>query len=374
MVCVVRMGLVCPPWTPGHEYVSNQRRQMSLLLSRPFIINSNYCSFELPNLRLESADSEDGLPSPIVPLSLQCQLGQMLSKIPGVMGGLLSPSQAVSIQQEVERWFTLFPPALRVVNPDTRWDESHNYILTQRSTLHTIGYMVILLPLKQCLTKTMDQNTISVEKSLQPTAVECALKLLEVSRKHLTYLPPMNTNFHFAPFLIFDTAGFLCSAIIHDPGRKLHQREKVIEAILSAIETLDQYSQYSKTSALCQKILVKLWNCLPLSASEKAVVRNVSPENSTKGPRTPSEGQPISGILTSGDLMLGSTAGANPEIYGANMDSFATFADPDPDALGMEMNMGMPGLSDLPNMDLGELGQIWDWDHLDLDLPCETPA
>lgn len=338
---------------------------MSLLLSRPFIINSNYCSFELPNLRLESPECEEGLPSPITPLALECQLGQMISKIPGVMGGILSPSQAVAIQQETERWFASLPPVFSLTSPDTRWDTAHNYILVKRSTLHVIGHMVMLLPLKQCLTKTMDADSISIEKSLQPMAVDCALKLLEVSRQHLSYLPPRNMNFHFAPFLIFDTAAFLCSAILHDPSRRLYQRDRVIEGIGLALESLRQSSRHSKTSTRCYGILFKLGSSMALSPAEKRMAGYKSSEDSTGGPRTPPDNQPTESS-TNVPVMDDSVHISRQFGTGmSGMDGFNAFATPDADTLDSEM----AELADIPDLDLGELSQIWDWDNLDLDIP-----
>lgn len=52
------------------------------MLSRPFIINTSYYSFELPNLRLEGPDTPEGLPSPIAHVALQCQLGEVMAKYP----------------------------------------------------------------------------------------------------------------------------------------------------------------------------------------------------------------------------------------------------------------------------------------------------
>ncbi|KAL5356866.1 fungal-specific transcription factor domain-containing protein [Aspergillus floccosus] len=344
--------------------------QMSLLLSRPFIINSNYCSFELPNLRLESPECEEGLPSPITPLALECQLGQMITKIPGVMGGILSPSQAVAIQQETERWFASLPSIFSLTNPDTRWDTAHNYILVQRSTLHVIGYMVMLLPLKQCLTKTVDTDAISIERSLQPMAVDCALKLLEVSRQHLSYLPPRNLNFHFAPFLIFDSAAFLCSAILHDPSRRLFQRDRVIEGIGLALESLGQSSRHSNTSALCYRILIKLSNSMALSPGEKSKAGYTSPEHSTEKPRAPPNNQPTESSINILEMDTSVHASRPFGTAMLGMDNFNAFATPDAGAL----DTGMAGLADIPHLDLGELSQIWDWDNLDLDIPCEPIA
>ncbi|PWY89724.1 hypothetical protein BO70DRAFT_368421 [Aspergillus heteromorphus CBS 117.55] len=319
--------------------------QMSLLLSRPFVINSNYCSFELPNVRLETgADA----PSPITHITLQCQLGQTISTIPGVMGGILNPTQAVSIQQETERWFDSFPPPYRLIDPDTRWDQSHPYVTMQRHQVHAIGWMVMLLPLKQCLTKDLDQDKPSIEKSLRPNA---------------SHMLPANTKFHSAPFLMFDTAAFLCSAIIHDSSRTLPQRDKVVEAIGLVLKALAQISQNTKTGAICSAVLTKLASSTPLSPEEKALMFAKSPEVSLEEPRTPPAIRPGLDALCGDDAYLG-TSLSTSNNFGDTMEMSLSLGLNPADSMG-----GYMGLSDIPNMDLGVLGQIWDWDNLDLDLP-----
>lgn len=124
------------------------KRQMSLLLSRPPIINDNSCSFELPRIPLENPDSLQELPSPIAHMVLQCQLGRSICKIPDVASGLLSPTQADTIQQEVGKWLASFPSAYRVADPDMKWDEEYHYVALQRCQLHVVGYMTMLAPLK----------------------------------------------------------------------------------------------------------------------------------------------------------------------------------------------------------------------------------
>ncbi|OOG00943.1 hypothetical protein ASPCADRAFT_699 [Aspergillus carbonarius ITEM 5010] len=244
--------------------------QMSLLLSRPFIINSNYCSFELPNVRLE-ADAGTDMPSPVTHIALQCQLGQAISKIPGVMSGVLAPNQAIAIQQEIERWSDMFPPAYRRTNPDTLWDHSHSYVPMQRHQLHAVGYMVMFMPLKQCLTIDADPSKPSLESSLQPTAVECATNVMESARLLLAHLLPGSGKFHFAPFLIFDTAAFLCSAVIHDRSRNLAHRAKAIETIGLGLDVLEHISQDTKTGATCYSVLARLASSMPLAPEEKAL-------------------------------------------------------------------------------------------------------
>ncbi|PYH44360.1 uncharacterized protein BP01DRAFT_342607 [Aspergillus saccharolyticus JOP 1030-1] len=336
--------------------------QMSLLLSRPFIINSNYCSVELPNLCLESSDPDEFELSPIAHTAYQCQLGQTISKIPGVMGGLMTSAQAIAIQQETERWFKTLPAAYRLENPDTRWDQSHKFVALHRYQLHSIGYMVMFLPLKPCLTMNVDDKP-SVERSLRPIAIDCALKLMESSQRMLTYMLPTSAKFYFAPFIMFDTAAFLCSAIIHDRTRTLPNQDRIIEAIGSAQEALKQISESTKTGAICYAALTRLAGSMPPRQEENATMVSRSSDESIEGPCTPP------------------SAPLGPETYN---DPY--FAEMDAKMLGNSTEAGIvdaslaglnpfqPGnnelaeLDDLINIDMCELSQIWDWNTLDLTL------
>ncbi|KAE8391759.1 hypothetical protein BDV23DRAFT_171346 [Aspergillus alliaceus] len=322
--------------------------QMSQLLSRPVIINSSYCSVETPNLRLENPDPQIELPSPITNMSLLCQLGQEISKIPGVMCGDPSPMQAISVQEVTEKWFASFPSAFRLVCPDTRWDSTHKYVVMQRLQLHAIGYMVMLMPLKQCLVQALDQDTPSVQKSLWSYAIGYALKLMDASYRLLGCMLPMNAKFYFAPFLIFDTATFLCSAIIHDHSQHLPQRETVIRTLSMSINMLEQV-RGSKTGAICYSILKRLIHELPLSSTERISIGHISSEKVDKGPYTTLESQHISTLLQD-DAGVGSHEFVPLELASS-------------EATGS-------GLADIANVDLGTFSQIWDWGDLDLDFLC----
>ncbi|RAH87586.1 hypothetical protein BO86DRAFT_351511 [Aspergillus japonicus CBS 114.51] len=337
--------------------------QMSLLLSRPFIINSNYCSFEVPNLRLESPDPEEFGLSPIAHMTFQCQLGQIISKIPGVMGGLLSPAQAITIQHETEKWFHTLPAPYRSENPDTRWDQSHKHVAMHRHQLHAIGYMVIFLPLKPCLTMAVDQDQPSIERSLQPTAVDCALKLLESSQRMLAFMLPANAKFHYAPFIIFDTAAFLCSAIIHDHNSTLPGRDKMIEAISTALEALEQISENTKTGAICYAVLKRLASSMNLTEEEKAAIFSRSSDGSLEGPSTPP-----SASLESSAYLDATSASTDLDLPWSSIEAGINYSTPlglSPSAAGTGDFAGMDGLS---SIDMCELGQIWDWGNLDLNL------
>ncbi|RAK97109.1 uncharacterized protein BO80DRAFT_428451 [Aspergillus ibericus CBS 121593] len=336
--------------------------QMSLLLSRPFIINSNYCSFELPNVRLETADAGTDMPSPVTHIALQSQLGLAISKIPGVMSGILSPNQAIAIQQEIERWFEMFPPAYRRTNPDTRWDHSHRYVPLQRHQLYAVSYMVMFMPLKQCLTIDADPSKPSLEKSLQPAAVDCATKVMDSARALLAHMLPASGKFHFAPFLIFDTAAFLCSAIIHDRARNLAHRDKALETIGIGLDALEQISQTTKAGATCYSVLARLTGRMPLSPEEKALLSSRTPEGSLEGPQTPPSVHAESATIVNVDAY--DVNFTSSDILGGGMD-MALPAGLDPSGT----IDGLTGLDDILSMDMGEFSQIWDWDNLDLNNP-----
>lgn len=350
-------------FSPLSSDFSNALRQMSLLLSRPFIINSTCCTFELPDLRLDPVDSQPGTPSPITHMVLQCQLGLSISKLPGVMGGVISLTQAMTVQQETETWFKSFPPAYSISNPDTRWDETHRFIKLQRFQLHVIGYMMILMPLKQCLTKYIGPNSSSIEKGLQTTAVENALKLLEACNDLLRHILPLNAKFHFAPFLMFDTTAMLCSAIVHDKNKILPQRDRIIEAIPKTLAELGRLSGRAKTGMICYTALRKLVACLPLVPKEAlAFTDSTTPESSIEAPPTLSD---IPGIP---HPLPGTAATLSP----GNIFHDGLLDPTSLDFLSSDPMGGYNGYTDLSQIDLGELSQIWDWGSLDIDFSNES--
>ncbi|KAL5333448.1 fungal-specific transcription factor domain-containing protein [Aspergillus crustosus] len=306
--------------------------QMSVLLSRPLIINSTCCDFEFPDLRLE-VGSQPESPSPITHVVLQCQLSLLLSKITGVMGGNISPTQAMAVQQETEKWFDSFPPVYSIANPDTRWDDTHQFLKPQRFHLKTIGYMMMLMmlmPLKQCLTKHIESSSSSIEKSLQITVVENALELLKACDELLQHLLPLNAKFHFAPFLMFDTAALLCSAI----------------AISKTLSELGRLSGRAKVGRICHRALKRLVVCLPFSVGTLPTLPDV--------------------LEVSPPL---------PHLDGTNLPSSTFdnefFGHVSLDSLPLYPLSEYTSLSDLPDFDLGELGQIWDWGSLNIDFTSE---
>lgn len=238
---------------------------MALLLSRPLIINPTRQSFEFPNAQLEGLDPEIGPPSPVAHLAVQYLLGQLILKVPGVMDGTLDETDTESIRNDINDWFTSLPPAYRLTDPMTHWDEEYKYVPLHRRQLHAIGYMTMLLPFKSYLTRAFDSTTSETERNHREIAVDTALRLMEVSHRLFDHVFPINAKFHLVTFLVFDTSAYLCSAVIHDKNRTLPRRTEVIRSIELACSMMSKLAQITKTGAICFPMLAHLTKSLGIS-------------------------------------------------------------------------------------------------------------
>lgn len=328
--------------------LTNDYRQMSLLLSRPFIINQASCPYELPNLQLEVSDPVSGPPSPVSHIAAQCELGQLIVGTPATMGGTADDSKADSIRANIEAWVLSLPPAYQEREPDTQWDEEYIYVPLQRRQLHAIGYMTMLLPFKSFLVKSFGPEPSEADQARRATAIEIALHLMVVSHRLFDQVFPLNAKFHLVTFLIFDTAAFLCSAMIHDKYHSLPRRDDVLEAIKLGCSLMSQLSQITRTGEICRIVLEKLTKSIytaeavnldPPSVSDIPDTDNISPESlplSLEG-------------MSATDMFLPASL------------------DLDFPATDME-TLPIMSVGDFSGLDVGQFDQIWDWQNLDLTL------
>lgn len=339
---------------------------MSLLLSRPLIINQSYYPFELPNLQLECHATDDGPPSLIAHIVAQCELGRIITKVPATMGGTLEATEAEALKADMDKWLASLPPVFRESDPDTRWDEEHNYVPLQRRLLHAIGYMTMLLPFKAFLTKSFSSESSETDRARRATAIDIALHLMEISRGLFEHVFPINAKFHVVTFLIFDTGAFLCSAIIHDKDRSLPQRDRVIQAIRLACSLMEKLATVTKTGAICYPVLTRLAKSLSMSSKSPAksdgAISNSGGDHF--GPSPDSDAFPLPDTIS-------------PEPLSSSLDSMA------PEMfLPASLDLPVPGLEtppimgvgDFSNLDAGQFDQIWDWQNLDLTLLPSLPT
>ncbi|KAJ5727832.1 hypothetical protein N7493_005652 [Penicillium malachiteum] len=152
-----------------------------MFLSRPLIVNHISSAFELPNLQLDRNDNE-GPPSPFAHVSLQFQLGQILTRTSLLHGQEISPLESESIRSHINNWIMSLPPAYSEKDPDTQWDKTHLYIPLQRHNLHAVSYMTMFSPSKRFLTKIYDSSSSREDQVCRSKAVDIAIHLLEISR------------------------------------------------------------------------------------------------------------------------------------------------------------------------------------------------
>lgn len=314
-------------------------------------------------MQLENYAVEGGPPSPVIHLAVQSQLGRIISRAPVTIGGTLDDTQAYSIKADIDKWFGALPPAYQEIDTNTQWDEEHLYIPLQRRQLHAIGYMTMLLPFKMSLVKTVLPNSSNEERARRETAVDIALHLMEVSRQLFDYVYPVNAKFHLVTFLIFDTAAFLCSALIHDKDRSLPRRGEINQAILLACGLLEKLAGVTKTGAICYPVLGQLVRSLSTPAKESALAAGLNSKNSPPKQgdfeRAPDPVFPPLADTISPDSLLSLDSTMAPEMFfTASSDHPITSMETPP----------IMGVGDLSNEDVGQFDQIWDWQNLNLTL------
>lgn len=337
---------------------------MFILLSRPLIINQADPPFELPSMQLESHTTGDnGPPSPFLHIAMQCELGRIVTKVPLATGGTFRATDPEAIHADMERWLASLPPVYRETDPDTQWDDERTYVPLQRRILHAIGYMTMLVPFKAFLAKTITGQSNKTDKAHRATAVDVSLRLMEVSHRLSDHAFPLNAKFHIVTFLIFDTAAYLCSAMIHDKDHSLPQRDRVTQAIAFACSLMSKLATVTKTGAFCYPILTKLAKSLPASSKSTG--------------QTDGDDGEISNSSTDISIPSSFSERVSPEPFSSSLDPLATgmlvpasLEYPGP---GMEpppiMDMG-----DFSNLDVGQFDQIWDWRDLDLTLLPSFPG
>lgn len=342
MFCVQRM-----------RFAHSSYRQMSAWLGRPHLIDQKDCSFTFPTLRLDESATEPHLLSPFAHIALQAQLARRIAQHKGDIQVIenLTADQVFSIEAECETFIEELPPVFRFASPDISLDEQHPYYVPQRRQLHVIIYMTMFDFLKPYLTRSPKNPKSSHDTDFRNMGIDLSLKLLKVARLLFDHEFPINARFHLVVFSVFDTATILCSAIIHDTDNVLPHREQVMDAIESALDMLYQLS-LTRIGATSYTFLSKLIGASPVLSRwffnrkrpriDKPTTDSHKVETSQPGFATPA-----------------------PQTTSTEMEPTLDIAN-DGISFDMDQFLAVP-FGETPQLDIGGLEEIWDWDTLNLD-------
>ena len=259
---------------------------MGALLSRPLIINHADCAFELPTLSFDVlGKAPNRPPSPVVQITLQCDLIRQLSKKYGTVGLVLSEQETLKYRDFIVAWMDTFPAPFRTVDPDRSHDANQDWVRLHRAQLQSMAYTMLMHPLKPYLTRSASDNPPSATaRQLRAAAVDCAIALMDALCTFFKALYPINTKFHFVLFGVFDAAAVLCSAIKHDTAGDvadadggesndpLPRRAEVLASIAVGLDILRKIHRVTSSGAVPYSILARIAGRLPLRDADRAML------------------------------------------------------------------------------------------------------
>ncbi|KAL5462329.1 hypothetical protein PMIN06_001694 [Paraphaeosphaeria minitans] len=345
--------------------------QMSAWLGRPHLIDQKDPSFEFPNLRLDSVESEPNLLSPFAHIALQAHIARRIAPLMGDVQVIsdLSPEQVSMALQEIRKFIDELPPIFRIEDPDLTLDEAHPYYVFQRYQLHVVIHIAMLDLLKPYLTGDPRNPRTSHDAKLRKEGVEIALKMLGIARLLFNHEFPVNAKFHIVVFAIFDTATTLCSAIIHDVDEVLPHRERVMDVVESALDMLQQLSHTTKLGASSYWFLFKLAQAAPVLSQYAPITKRQRtlqrPESSKAGSevRTSLPEQPLP--TTFAPVIEPEATPVAPALDPVPVPEVATTDDL---SFDVEQFLAQNPWGSSSNLDIGGMEVVWDWDELNLDF------
>lgn len=339
---------------------------MSAWLGRPHLIDQKDLSFVFPNLRLDQCPTQPNLLSPFAHIALQAHLARRVVPLMGDIQVIsqLSAEQVIAVQEECQTFIEDLPPVFKMDDPDLSLDIEHPYYVFQRFQLHAVIYMTMLDFLKPYLSRDPKNPKTPYDEELRKTGVELGLKLLEVARLVFDHEFPINAKFHMVVFCIFDTATILCSAIIHDTEHVLPHRDRVMDAVESALDMLHQLSLTTKIGASSYHFLFKLVQAAPVLSRYSPIRKRQRRETSISppDPTTPAVAQAAPAYIVP-------QAEPSTKVATTAMDPVPIM--PTTDDLSFDLDQFLAqnpfGGSSSAALDMGGMEVIWDWEELNLD-------
>ncbi|KAH6877209.1 fungal-specific transcription factor domain-containing protein [Thelonectria olida] len=261
---------------------------VSCLLARPMLINRSDSTVALPALTIENYPV-----SPLLHLKLQSELVGIIFKRFGPPSILDDHGDILEYQQILEDFMKTFPPAYGFSNPDTQPEKEYPWIALHRHYMHTCTLSITLGPFRPFMAKQMSRATPAIEQQFRRDGVSYALRLMNSVQSFFEWVWSRDSTFHFVPFCIFDTAALLCSALLHDADSSIPQRDNIVMAIDTALDTLKRLRTATDTAKKPYDVLRRLVQ------RARATLPNMPDESHRKRPRRDDERQMVPPVQAS---------------------------------------------------------------------------
>lgn len=244
-------------------------RQLSILLSRPTLIERAHCDLALPNLMLEGY-----LLSPLLPTTLLSDLVTKLSCRFSLPNKKLKASDINEYQSTVLDWTRTFPPNYSLNDPDRSGDGDHIWIVSHRHYLHMMTYWILLIPLRCHFGKSMSCNSPPAELRIRSHGIDYCLKLMDALYGMFDNGRARGGDDHqMVQFCLLDACAMLCSALLHDADGTVPRRTESLCAIDKGIAIMKQLNttKAAQTSYAVIHQLSQQLGYMPTSSSLSSV-------------------------------------------------------------------------------------------------------
>jgi hypothetical protein len=372
---------------------------MSALLSRPVLINHMQCIIVIPTLHLENPepDKKNNYPSPFEHIALSADLVRTICANCSLVDRDCSAAESAHFERTVRQWMDEKLVGVFDLNePDTRFDNIHQYIVWQRKQLILVAYLTGLIPLKRYLVQDPEKNADPSEaRRLRAVAVDWCIKLMDYSQDLFDLVYPEYGKYHFSLFCVFDCAAIMCAAVIRDVKRTMPQHDKVIDAIMSGLEMMRYLRPYTKVGDMSYHVLAKLVANLPLTAQERSERRH----NASKRPKHRESPELVKAASVTSAGAVSDVSASAPESATATVSALTSpgpveaVAEPEPanptvavlpavaipsvEAPSMQWNWpeiaqeAPLSVQDFSTSSIGEFHYIFDWQGLDMGIPLD---
>lgn len=304
---------------------------MAEWLARPKLLDVSRVDIRLPNLQLDRVKPEQ--PSPLINLFEQYRLVTTLVASFGRISEISDPKSVRVVQDVIETWLAELTPELHMQDPDTSWDGICSWLPVQRAQLHSFVLMARLTPLKKYMTSCRPATPSEDDSLLRSMAIDTSIDCVNAALRLHSIVSPLKVKFHFVFFALFDTATLICSALLHNHRRDLDRRPDLFDAVMRALNTLQEASKHSKCASQAFSIL--RWLISRTGSDEQ--------HGPVQNPSTGTYATSMSGVST----QVGSSS------------SWASTND-------LDIVLGHLQHGSWADFDLCGMEDIWDWNSLDL--------